>query len=95
MQLGMIGLGRMGANIVRLVAKGGHECVVYDHSGTDFVAVPEFEISKFRLPPGDGRIYCVYADVSDSTFADTITFNTNDVWGWANQRWLSLRGADN
>jgi 6-phosphogluconate dehydrogenase len=32
MQLGMIGLGRMGANIVRRVAKGGHECVVYDHS---------------------------------------------------------------
>ncbi|MGO9030196.1 phosphogluconate dehydrogenase (NAD(+)-dependent, decarboxylating) [Mycobacterium sp.] len=32
MQLGMIGLGRMGANIVRRVAKGGHDCVVYDHS---------------------------------------------------------------
>ncbi len=32
MQLGMIGLGRMGANIVRRVAKGGHECVVYDHN---------------------------------------------------------------
>ncbi|OBG26852.1 phosphogluconate dehydrogenase (NAD(+)-dependent, decarboxylating) [Mycobacterium sp. E3198] len=32
MQLGMIGLGRMGANIVRRVAKGGHECVVYDRS---------------------------------------------------------------
>lgn len=32
MQLGMIGLGRMGANIVRRVADGGHECVVYDHN---------------------------------------------------------------
>jgi 6-phosphogluconate dehydrogenase len=32
MQLGMIGLGRMGANIVRRVATGGHECVVYDHN---------------------------------------------------------------
>jgi len=32
MQLGMIGLGRMGANIARRVAKGGHECVVYDHN---------------------------------------------------------------
>ena len=31
MQLGMIGLGRMGANIVRRVVDGGHECVVYDH----------------------------------------------------------------
>ena len=31
MQLGMIGLGRMGANIARRAAKDGHECVVYDH----------------------------------------------------------------
>jgi 6-phosphogluconate dehydrogenase len=30
MQLGMIGLGRMGANIVRRLMDGGHECVVYD-----------------------------------------------------------------
>jgi 6-phosphogluconate dehydrogenase len=32
MQLAMIGLGRMGANIVRRLVKGGHECVVYDHN---------------------------------------------------------------
>ena len=31
MQLGMIGLGRMGANMVRRLMKDGHECVVYDH----------------------------------------------------------------
>lgn len=30
MQLGMIGLGRMGANLVRRLMKAGHECVVYD-----------------------------------------------------------------
>jgi len=30
MQLGMIGLGRMGANIVRRLMRDGHECVVYD-----------------------------------------------------------------
>ncbi|MFZ0214323.1 MAG: decarboxylating 6-phosphogluconate dehydrogenase [Candidatus Dormiibacterota bacterium] len=30
MQLGMVGLGRMGANIVRRLLKDGHECVVYD-----------------------------------------------------------------
>jgi 6-phosphogluconate dehydrogenase len=30
MQLGMIGLGRMGANMVKRLAKGGHQCVVYD-----------------------------------------------------------------
>ena len=31
MQLGMIGLGRMGANMVRRLIRGGHSCVVYDH----------------------------------------------------------------
>jgi 6-phosphogluconate dehydrogenase len=32
MQLGMIGLGRMGANMVRRLEKAGHKCVVYDRS---------------------------------------------------------------
>jgi len=32
MQLGMIGLGRMGANMVRRLLKGGHQCVAFDMS---------------------------------------------------------------
>jgi 6-phosphogluconate dehydrogenase len=32
MQLGMIGLGRMGANMVRRLLKAGHNCVVFDRS---------------------------------------------------------------
>jgi 6-phosphogluconate dehydrogenase len=32
MQLGMIGLGRMGANMVRRLMRGGHECVAWDLS---------------------------------------------------------------
>ena len=32
MQLGMVGLGRMGANMVRRLMKGGHNCVVFDRS---------------------------------------------------------------
>jgi len=32
MQIGMIGLGRMGANMVRRLLKGGHHCVVFDAS---------------------------------------------------------------
>jgi 6-phosphogluconate dehydrogenase len=32
MQIGMIGLGRMGANMVRRLLKGGHQCVVFDRS---------------------------------------------------------------
>ncbi|MFL5277020.1 MAG: phosphogluconate dehydrogenase (NAD(+)-dependent, decarboxylating) [Myxococcales bacterium] len=32
MQMGMIGLGRMGANMVRRLVRAGHECVVFDRS---------------------------------------------------------------
>src|SRR6201981_2186943 len=32
MQLGMIGLGRMGANMVRRLLRGGHQCIVFDKS---------------------------------------------------------------
>ena len=30
MQIGMIGLGRMGTNMVRRLQRGGHQCVVFD-----------------------------------------------------------------
>ncbi len=45
MQLGMIGLGRMGANMVRRLIKGGHQCVVYD----------TYAESSRRVGPGKGR----------------------------------------
>jgi 6-phosphogluconate dehydrogenase len=32
MQLGMIGLGRMGSNMVRRLLRGGHQCIVFDRS---------------------------------------------------------------
>src|SRR5438477_99348 len=40
MQLGMIGLGRMGANMVLRLMKAGHECVVYDVSAGDVKRTP-------------------------------------------------------
>ncbi|MGC1563036.1 MAG: NAD(P)-binding domain-containing protein, partial [Bradyrhizobium sp.] len=43
MQLGMIGLGRMGANMVRRLIKGGHQCVVFDRSAK---VVSELEHDK-------------------------------------------------
>ena len=43
MQLGMIGLGRMGANMVRRLIRDGHECVVYDMSAK---AVAELAAEK-------------------------------------------------
>ncbi|MBS0199450.1 MAG: decarboxylating 6-phosphogluconate dehydrogenase [Proteobacteria bacterium] len=39
MQLGMIGLGRMGANMVRRLMAGGHQCVAYDRSSEAVQAV--------------------------------------------------------
>ncbi len=47
----------------------------------------------FRLPPGDGRIYCVYEETSSSDITDTIIFNDGDV-GRYYERWLSLRGGE-
>jgi 6-phosphogluconate dehydrogenase len=41
MQLGMIGLGRMGGNIVRRLMAKGHECVVYDQSMAQVGALAE------------------------------------------------------
>ena len=35
MQLGMVGLGRMGANMVRRLMRGGHECIVFDLNTTN------------------------------------------------------------
>jgi len=42
MQIGMIGLGRMGANMVRRLLQGGHECVAYDHTAANVQPVAAF-----------------------------------------------------
>jgi len=39
MELGMIGLGRMGANMVRRLMRAGHRCVVYDRSPESVAAL--------------------------------------------------------
>ncbi len=41
MQLGMVGLGRMGGNIVRRLMKDGHQCVVYDKNPAPGKALAE------------------------------------------------------
>jgi 6-phosphogluconate dehydrogenase len=41
MQLGMIGLGRMGANMVRRLLRSGHECVVFDSSAANVQALAD------------------------------------------------------
>jgi 6-phosphogluconate dehydrogenase len=52
MQLGMIGLGRMGANMVRRLMKHGHECVVYDVSPKSVQALAK-EKAVGAASPGD------------------------------------------
>ena len=39
MQLGMIGLGRMGGNMVRRLVRGGHDCVVFDASASNVTSL--------------------------------------------------------
>ena len=41
MQLGMIGLGRMGANMVRRLMRGGHSCVVFDANPANVKALAD------------------------------------------------------
>ena len=52
MQLGMIGLGRMGANMVRRLSEGGHECVVFDMSPKAVEELVEGEGDRRRLACG-------------------------------------------
>ena len=50
MRIGMVGLGRMGANMVRRLVKAGHECVAYDHTANNVVAVTAFGARGARTP---------------------------------------------
>jgi 6-phosphogluconate dehydrogenase len=80
MQLGMIGLGRMGANMVRRLIKDGHQCVAYDRSAdsvkqlsgegaTDAASLDEF-VAKLQKPRAIWLM--VPAAVVDATIADLL-----------------------
>jgi len=80
MQLGMIGLGRMGANMVRRLQKAGHKCVVYDRSAeavqqlagegaTESSSLDDF-VSKLQEPRAIWLM--VPAAVVDATIADLV-----------------------
>ncbi len=57
MQLGMVGLGRMGANMVRRLMAAGHECVVYDVSADSVAAlVAEGAIGSTSLEDFAGKL---------------------------------------
>jgi 6-phosphogluconate dehydrogenase len=75
MQLGMIGLGRMGANMVRRLMRGGHECVAFDMNADSVKklaaegAVPATSMAEFvaKLRPPRAAWLMVPAGVVDST----------------------------
>jgi 6-phosphogluconate dehydrogenase len=86
MQIGMIGLGRMGANMVRRLINGGHECVVFDMSQK---AVQELAkdkatgssslqdmVKKLNKPRAIWMM--VPAAVVDKTIADLLPFLEKD-----------------
>jgi 6-phosphogluconate dehydrogenase len=50
MQLGVVGLGRMGGNIVRRLTRNGHECVVYDRNAGAMQALSGKGVSAARNP---------------------------------------------
>src|SRR5918911_2676664 len=75
MQVGMIGLGRMGANMVRRLMRAGHECVVHDVS-VDAIGALEAEgatgaetMEDFVARLAQPRAICIMvpAAVVDST----------------------------
>jgi 6-phosphogluconate dehydrogenase len=80
MQIGMIGLGRMGANMVRRLLKGGHQCVVFDMSPkavTELVsekAVGSSSLADFvkKLTKPRTVWLMVPAAVVDKTIADLL-----------------------
>ena len=78
MQLGMVGLGRMGANMVRRLMKAGHNCVVFDMSqnsvaelagegATGSSSIQDF-VSKLQKPRAIWLM--IPAAVVDSTIAE-------------------------
>jgi 6-phosphogluconate dehydrogenase len=80
MQLGMIGLGRMGANMVRRLLKNGHNCVVFDRSpkavselvqekAVGTASLTEF-VAKLETPRAIWLM--VPAAVVDTTIADLL-----------------------
>ena len=58
MELGMIGLGRMGANMVRRLTKAGHKCVVYDlHADAVQALVKEGAVGAASLEELVGKLH--------------------------------------
>jgi 6-phosphogluconate dehydrogenase len=86
MQLGMIGLGRMGANMVRRLMKNGHACVVFDRSaeavkqlaGEGAVGASSLDDFVARLTPPRAVWLMVPAAAVEGTLTDLASKMQND-----------------
>ena len=56
MKIGMIGLGRMGANMAQRLMRGGHECVAYDRSQANVASVAKEGAADFFLHVEDSYL---------------------------------------
>ena len=87
MQIGMIGLGRMGANMTRRLLKGGHQCVVFDRSPqvvqelVEDKAVGSSSLADFvtKLTKPRAVWLMVPAAVVDNTIADLLPHLERDA----------------
>lgn len=88
MQIGMIGLGRMGANMVRRLSRGGHQAVVYDRSQDavnalvkeDAVGATSLDDFASKLTRPRTVWLMVPAAVVDATIGDLVPrFQADDV----------------
>ena len=69
MQLGMIGLGRMGANMVRRLINGDHECVVFDLSPEAVKALEAMGHTVNAAEPTWGNLQTVQWDRRTNTLS--------------------------
>ncbi len=86
MKLGMIGLGRMGANMVRRIMRAGHECVVYDVSADAVAALAKegataaasLQDLVAKLPPPRNVWLMLPTAFVDSTLAKLVPMLAGD-----------------
>src|SRR5438309_1935218 len=104
MQLGMIGLGRMGANMVRRLMRAGHQCVVFDMNpdnvkslaGEGAVGVSSLDEFVAKLNPPRAAWLMVPAAAVDSTLKPASQFAQSAVHGGGRNhepgraRWTAL-----
>jgi len=88
MQIGMVGLGRMGANMVRRLLRGGHQCVVYDRDPAPVAELAKEgaagaasldELVQKLSSPRTVWLMLPAGDVTEHTVAETLVLQNRDA----------------